>query len=428
MNYSGCRDLVTFETADDTVPHRSARLYSVSTGPRSRARTLFYLGLVGLALFELAKVYFIMPMPGSQRIKSLDAAYALHTWRWAVRLVALVGIGAGIRAAFTLRGWWRAVPVLVLLGTAGVGYAANYVLMADRMFRQPEHLVLAPRSANLVDENSVVVGVARDGEARAWPIRFILYHHQVQDTIGGKPILVTYCNVCRTGRVFEPIVGGQHETFRLVGMDTFNAMFEDSRTGSWWRQATGTAVTGPLKGTSLAEVSSVQLTLRQFLALHPNAMVMQPDPAFVSDYDTEGRFERGESRGDLTRTDRGSWNDKSWVIGIERGLASKAYDWNDLKARHIINDRVGDTPIVLALSEDGQGFVAFERPVDVPAFAIAGPVLVANGRSYDFSGHEVTGAAPALTPIAASQEFWHSWLSFHPATQKGEPAGADPRE
>ena len=78
MNYSGCRDLVTFETADDTVPHRSARLYSVSTGPRSRARTLFYLGLVGLALFELAKVYFIMPMPGSQRIKSLDAAYARH--------------------------------------------------------------------------------------------------------------------------------------------------------------------------------------------------------------------------------------------------------------------------------------------------------------------------------------------------------------
>lgn len=50
----------------------------MSTGPRSRAQTLFYLGLIGLALFELAKVYFIMPMPGSQRIKSLDAAYARH--------------------------------------------------------------------------------------------------------------------------------------------------------------------------------------------------------------------------------------------------------------------------------------------------------------------------------------------------------------
>ena len=292
------------------------------------------------------------------------------------------------------------------------------------MFKQPEHLVLAARGANKVDENSVVVGVERDGEAKAWPIRFVVYHHQVQDTIGGKPILVTYCSVCRTGRVFEPIVGGEHETFRLVGMDTFNAMFEDTRTGSWWRQATGTAVAGPLKGAHLAEVNSVQVTLRQFLALHPNARVMQPDPAFASKYDAEGRFERGESLGDLTRTDRGSWNNKSWVIGIERGTASKAYDWNELKARRVINDRVGDTPIVLALSEDGQGFVAFERPADVPAFAIAGNVLAANGRSYDFSGRDLAGAAPALTPIASSQEFWHSWLSFHPATQKAEPAGA----
>src|SRR4051812_20796328 len=361
-----------------------------------------------------------MPMPGSQRIKSLDAAYVLHTWRWAFRVVALVAFGAGVRAAFSVRGWRRAVPVLVLLGAAGVGIAANYVLMADRMFKQPEHLVMAPRAANKVDENSVVVGVARDGDAKAWPMRFLVYHHQIQDTMGGKPILVTYCSVCRTGRVFEPIVGGQHETFRLVGMDTFNAMFEDSRTGSWWRQATGTAVAGPLKGTRLIEVTSAQLTLRQFFALHPNALVMQPDPTFASEYDSEGRFERGESRRDLTRTDRGSWNDKSWVVGIERGAASKAYDWNELKRRRVVNDRVGRTPLVLALSEDGQGFVAFERPADVSAFTVAGNVLAANGRSYDFSGRDLDGRSPGLTRIPASQEFWHSWLSFHPATQKAE--------
>jgi hypothetical protein len=393
----------------------------VPSEPRSRARTIFYLGVIGLALFELAKVYFIMPMPGSQRLKSLDAAYALHTWRWTFRLVALIAIAAGGRAAFAVRPRARWVPALVLLAAAGIGIAANYLLMADRMFKQPEHLVLLPRAANKVDENSVVVGVERDGEAKAWPIRFLVYHHQIQDTIGGRPILVTYCSVCRTGRIFEPIVGGQHETFRLVGMDTFNAMFEDRRTGSWWRQATGTAVAGPLKGTRLTEVDSAQLTLRQFFALHPNARVMQPDPTFASRYDAEGRYERGESKGDLTRTDRGSWNEKSWVIGIERGTASKAFDWNELKAHRVINDRVGTTPIVLALSEDGQGFVAFERPAGVSAFALAGNVLTANGRSYDFSGHDRDGTGPPLTPIAASQEFWHSWRSFHPATQKAEP-------
>jgi hypothetical protein len=94
----------------------------------------------------------------------------------------------------------------------------------------------------------------------------------------------------------------------------------------------------------------------------------------------------------------------------------------------VINDHVGATPIVLALAEDGQGFVAFERPADVAAFALAGNVLTANGRSYDFSGRDRAGAGQPLTPIAASQEFWHSWLSFHPATQKAEPRrGPDAR-
>ena len=55
---------------------------------------------------------------------------------------------------------------------------------------------------------------------------------------------------------------------------------------------------------------------------------------------------------------------------------------------------------------------------------MTGDVLTANGRSYDLSGRELTNAAPALNRIAASQEFWHSWRSFHPATQKAEPPGA----
>ena len=165
------------------------------TTPRSRAAELFYIGVLGLAFFELAKVYFIMPMPGSQRIKSLDLAYALHVWRWAFRLAALVAIAAGLRAAFAGRARWRVVPALVAIAAAGVVIAANYTLSADHMFKQPQHLVLAHRGANTVDENSVVVSIDRDGEAKAWPIRFLVYHHQVQDTIGGRPILVTYCSV-----------------------------------------------------------------------------------------------------------------------------------------------------------------------------------------------------------------------------------------
>ena len=45
-------------------------------------RKLFVLACVGFVLFEFATVYFIMPMPGSQRMRSLELAYAIYQWRW----------------------------------------------------------------------------------------------------------------------------------------------------------------------------------------------------------------------------------------------------------------------------------------------------------------------------------------------------------
>lgn len=44
---------------------------------------------------------------------------------------------------------------------------------------------------NKVANEKIVIGVVREGEARAYPIQFIGYHHQVLDTLAGKPIMVT---------------------------------------------------------------------------------------------------------------------------------------------------------------------------------------------------------------------------------------------
>ena len=37
-------------------------------------RKLFAVGVIGLIILEIALVYFIMPLPGSQRMRSIDAA------------------------------------------------------------------------------------------------------------------------------------------------------------------------------------------------------------------------------------------------------------------------------------------------------------------------------------------------------------------
>ncbi len=373
----------------------------------------FTLAALALVVFEVLRVYFIMPMPGSQQGDTLALAYALHRARWVLRAVLVVVLAAGVGQAW--RGS-RVLTVLALTFVAGVAYLFNAVMSAETMFVQPTTLTMERAETNSVDLDRIVVGVARGEDARAYPIQYIGYHHQVRDVLDGVPIQVTYCTVCRTGVVFEPVVSGAVQEFRLVGMDHFNAMFEDGATGSWWRQANGEAIAGPMTGATLPRVPSTQGTLRHWLSLHPASLVMQPDPAFAEAYASLDGYEEGRRGGALTRTAPEAWSDKAWVVGVEAGGASTAYDWNALRSKGVIFDVIGAKPIVLVLASDEKSFHAFERPSAATAFAREGDTLVSGEVRYTLDGVASDGASPPLVPLQASQEYWHSWREFHPGS------------
>jgi hypothetical protein len=379
-------------------------------------KKLFWFGMIGLFLFEIANVYFIMPMPGSQQMNSIDLAYFLYTWRWAFRIVfgLMIVIGLFTTKWHRRRKWLLTLPLVILLA---VIYMANFKMAADAMFKQPKQFLLVSADKNKVDSNRLVIGVSFNGEAKAYPIQFLGYHHHIQDTVGGKPILVTYCTVCRTGRVFEPMVNGKKEKFRLVGMDHFNAMLEDASTKSWWRQVTGEAIAGKLKGQKLPEVFSSQTSLAEWLRLNPNSFIMQADPAFVNSYDSTLKFESGKSKKSLTGTDSLSWKDKSWVIGVKLGEERKAYDWNQLKKDRIIHDKINNTPLLIVATSDNKSFFAFERPAEDAAFSLSNDVLTYNNKHFRVDGKGIDTSF-SLKVLPAYQEFWHSWRTFNPGTRK----------
>jgi len=377
-------------------------------------KKLFWFGWIGLLLFEVANVYFIMPMPGSQEMNSIDAAYFLYKWRWIIRSLFGLMIVVGLLRTKWHRKWkWGLIIPLFVL--AAVIYMANFKMAADAMFKQPEQFVLSAAADNRVDSNRLVIGIDINGESKAYPVRFLGYHHQVQDIVGGKPVLVTYCTVCRTGRVFEPIVGGKKETFRLVGMDHFNAMLEDATTKSWWQQATGKAVAGKLKGGQLPEVLSTQTSLAQWMALHPDSKIMQADSTFIDSYDTSLKYESGKSRRKLTGTDSLSWKDKSWVIGVKCDADRKAYDWNQLKQERIINDQIGQTQVAVVLAGDNKSFFVFGLPSPGDRLSVANDTLLLNNKHFRIDGKGID-TSYSLKRLQAYQEFWHSWRTFNPNT------------
>jgi Protein of unknown function (DUF3179) len=389
-------------------------------------RPLLITLLLLLFAVEILRVYFIMPFPGSQHSNTIGLAYWIsHNIVW-IRILALALITFPLMNILKNgKNWMKIVLSLTLIFYAVVFFFFNFRFQADKMFQQPKQKLFVTASDHTTDKNKLVIGVAINGQAKAYPIQIIGYHHQVMDTIGTTPVMVTYCTVCRTGRVFSPFVNGKLESFRLVGMDHFNAMFEDATTGSWWQQATGEVIAGPLKGSAFKELTSKQLTLAAWLREYPNSQVMQPDTSFKKDYDNLADYDNGTLKSGLEKRDSASWKRKSWVIGVTHKNASKAYDWNELLKAEVINDSVEGLPVLLAMEKDKASFHVFNRLVNGARLHFAkrsdDAFIDENTHStWNMDGVCIDGTmrGEKLNPVQSYQEFWYSWSTFHPNTIK----------
>jgi Protein of unknown function (DUF3179) len=364
-------------------------------------RTLFYLALIVWIAFEILKSYLILPFPGSQQSDAVDLAWFLHHYRWVFRIVLLAGMLFGVKSAFAKRKW---IPAVLLFLTSVIVYFTNFVATAENMFHPPKQLSFSV-DGNKLPDDAIVVAVSNGNTHRAYPVRYIAFHHQVYDTLNGKRLLITYCDVCRSAMVFDPQVNGKQEIFRLVGMDQFNAMLEDSETGSWWRQATGECAAGTMKGEQLQTWPFSQMTFEEFQERFPDGLVMNPATEDAEFYDADGSFEKGKDIDPLTATDTASWNDKSWIIGISYKSCARAYDWNELKKMRVIHDTLCGAEIVVGIDSNN---------VDYFAYKVNQQRWIPQSLDTLTSGWDFRPGFNNLEPLQARQMFWHTWHTFYP--------------
>jgi len=386
---------------------------------------MLYLSFILLIIFECLRVYLIMPMPGSQTFNSIDLAYFLGANKNSIRIVLYLIILIPFIKIIKGNSTWEKVGLGILsLVYIAIFYVFTFMMEADKMFLQPTHTYFYKIAENKIPLDKLVIGVTENGIDKAYPIQLIGYHHQVRDSIGQTPIMVTYCTVCRTGRVYSPMVNGKLENFRLVGMDHFNAMFEDATTKSWWRQANGECIAGPLKGYKLKEINSEQLSLKAWFRKHPNAEVLQPDEKFAATLAKMDSYDKGKSKSNLTKRDTASWQFKSWVLGIDIGESAKTYDWNYVEKNKIVQDSLPSLPILILLENDSASFHAYNRTVNNMSLQFQkrnDSIMDTYSQSlWNEDGICIDGKLKglSLTPIASYQEYLHSWEYFHPKSKR----------
>jgi len=130
-----------------------------------------------------------------------------------------------------------------------------------------------------------VITVEIEGaEPRAYPIRYLMWHEIVNDTVGGVPVAVTYCPLCNSGMTFDRRVGGRVLSFGVSGKLRHSDMvMYDRQTESWWQQAVGRGIVGEMTGVELRQLPTWMESWDQYRARNPGGLVMA-EPAHNRSY------------------------------------------------------------------------------------------------------------------------------------------------
>jgi hypothetical protein len=151
--------------------------------------------LIPIALIALAVLPLALDQPfGTQTARTLEVVYMMRRWSPIVTVLGLAAVA--VLAAISLR---RRRTWLALLG---FGAVLTITIAAAWFARQnpfewmfnplPRPQFVAAAQASFVDPNDLVLAVSVDGDAAAYPIRQMAYHHLVNDRIGRTPAVVTY--------------------------------------------------------------------------------------------------------------------------------------------------------------------------------------------------------------------------------------------
>ncbi|WP_035872790.1 DUF3179 domain-containing protein [Cucumibacter marinus] len=129
-----------------------------------------------------------------------------------------------------------------------------------------------------IPDREPVIALEIDGDARGYPLRIMMWHEIVNDTVGGVPVAVTYCPLCNTALVFRREIAGEPVTFGTSGkLRHSDLIMYDRKTQSWWQQFTGEGIVGVHAGDKLDAIPSLLMSFADFKTEHPDGQVLQPE-------------------------------------------------------------------------------------------------------------------------------------------------------
>lgn len=240
--------------------------------------------------------------------------------------------------------------------------------------------------AHHVAEDDRVIAISVNGDKRAYPARIMDRHEIVNDTIGGKPVAVTWCPLCGSAVGIERKLDGKVTEFGVSGV-LYNSdlVFYDRESNTLWDQIETKGIVGPRTGEMLKLVPLTMTTWSRWRDAHPDTLVLSADTGFEKDYTKDPYARYRDSTGLMfpVSAEDGRIHPKTVVHGFRVGDKSIAFTLERLEEDGSAAAEIGKHRVEAILGDDGSVTLT------------------------DEDGHQHIG----------TRLFWFAWYTFHPETE-----------
>jgi hypothetical protein len=227
--------------------------------------------------------------------------------------------------------------------------------------------------------------------------------------------------------VYAREIEGQEFTFGVSGKLIRNVLvMYDRQTDSLWSQLLGEAIDGEMTGASLSFLPSWMMAWDEWKAMHPDTVALDKNGSRGSRdvYDSYYASPQAGVIGETFIDDR--LNTKQFVMGVTEGDAAVAYPFEVLNMEPVVNDQVGERPILVVFNPVIGSGIVFDRQVGDQVLtwdtgkSSETMVDVETGTVWNlFTGEAIEGSLTGhtLERVPSTQSFWFGWKDFYPQTR-----------
>ena len=267
--------------------------------------------------------------------------------------------------------------------------------------------------------------------------------------VRGRPVMLAYCTLCGAGVLYDARIadvtyrnldgelvqlGETALEFGSTGLlMRSNKLMYDRATDTVWNAITGTPAFGPLAASDIAlDLLPVVVTdWASWLERHPDTSVLSMDTGFLRNYSNGAAYSDYFNSADLMfpswQQDTDLLENKDMVFALRLQGQAKAYPLETIIPERVINDRLGQTDLVIVADASPERDFFEPGGAAVRAYESAGRQFQAGAdqstlRSADGMVWHIREQAliaqdgAQLARIGGHLAFWFGWFGFYPDT------------